>query len=150
VSFDSEPSSEIHHALSDLIEDSLIFRGIRAIRIFDVPVHNFFTRAEDAIFVAAGHIDYKIGGVPKLLGKRLGSEAVGGAAVLLKRSGGELGDETEREKTGARGFDDVESFSMNDRLRHRAAARIADADEQNAKFGRGRHHSLRKTKEYRN
>jgi len=108
----------------------LIDFGLAANGIRDIPVLDFLGMPEKGAAALSAEIDDQVGVIPSFARNGLGGKTLKGIAVVLEGLLRGRRDIAKGEKACARGFDDVGGFAESDGLGHRAAAGVADADEE--------------------
>src|SRR5882762_4469838 len=124
--------SQFRNAHPDLLEDFLINFGILAHGILDLPIFNLEVVMKYQFPGETTHVDDDIYLFPNSGRDTLGLKAFHPISVSHEGLIGQVGDKASRRQACAERVDDIGSINARDCLRHRAAASISDANEQDA------------------
>src|SRR5579862_9261650 len=121
---------------TNVFKSALVHIRIRAVRIVHVPILNFAQIgdgvAEGAFARIAAHVNDQVGGGPSVIEDGLRVETFDRIAVALEGLQRECLHHAKGAQTCAGGFEEVGNIAQSDRIGHRAAAGVADADKQDA------------------
>src|SRR4029077_17216808 len=137
----SQAIPQLCHALLYILEDSLIELGIRAIRIFYVPILDFGGVIKSHVAWPAAHIYNDIRCFQYFETNWLRLQSVRVVSISRESLCCQKFHTAERRKSRARGFYDVAAQPRSNSLCHRAAARISQANKQNLRSGNLLHRS---------
>src|SRR5260221_370374 len=132
----SQSRRKHHYSSPDVFKSSLIYIGIGAVGIFNVPVFDLgpFGAWKRALLGVAAHVNHHVGRGPFIRKNGLGVKPIRRVAVILQGLQSELLHHAERRQSGAARIEKIRGVANGNRFGHWAAAGISDTKKKHAKL----------------